>query len=113
MKDLSREEKLERRIYLLEEASENKKWKRTKITFFVLSAVVYLIVFMNNGMNSIQDFLLWIVGAPLCAGFIMFISCLVLLYMTIGAVQENEEINRLKGELDAIRIMKYEKWDKE
>lgn len=113
MKDLSKEENLERRIYLLEEASENKKWKRTKITFFVLSAVVYFIFIMSDRMNSLADFLGWIIVAPICAGFVMFISCLVMAYMITGATRENEEINRLKGELNAIRSMKYEKWNKE
>lgn len=113
MRNLSREEELERRIYLLEEASDNKKWKRTKITLFVLSAVVYLEFLKSDRMNSLLEFLAGVIIAPICAGVIMFISCLVLLYMTIGSVQENEEINLLKGELNAIRAMKYEKWNKE
>jgi hypothetical protein len=111
MRDLSREEELERKIYLLEEASDNKKWERTKRTFFVLSAVVYFTFFMSDRMNGLLDFLAGVIIAPICAGFIMFISCLVLLYMETGSVQENKEINLLKGELNAIRAMKYEKME--
>lgn len=113
MSDLSREEELERRIYLLEEASDNKKWERTKRTFFVLSAVVYFIFFITGRMNSLLDFLGWIILAPICAGILMFISAIILIYMVNGAAQENKEIARLKGELYAIQSMKYEKWNKE
>ena len=113
MRNLSREEELERQIYHLEEASEDKKWMRTKRTFFVLSAVVYFSFLMSDRMNSLLEFLAGVIVAPICAGFIMFISCLVDLYIIAGAVQENKEINLLKGELNAIRAMKYEKWNKE
>lgn len=108
MKDLSKEENLERRIYLLEEASENKKWKRTKITFFVLSAVVYFIFIMSDRMNSLADVLGWIIVAPICAGFIMFVSVLVTAYMSSGATLEIKEIAKLQGELNAIKFGKTE-----
>lgn len=113
MKDSSREEELERRIYLLDKAVDDEKWKRTKTTFFVLSAVVYFIAFMCEGMDSALDCLMWIVAAPICAGFIMFVSVAVTAYMSIGAIQGVEKIAKLQGELDAIRSMKYEKWNKE
>lgn len=113
MKELSREEELERRIYLLEEASDNKKWKRTKITLFVLSAVVYLEFLRSDRMNSLLEFLAGIIIAPICAGILMFISAIILIYMVNGAAQENKEIARLKGELYAIQSMRYEKWNKE
>jgi hypothetical protein len=113
MRNLSREEDLERRIYLLDKAVDDEKWKRTKTTFFVLSAVVYFTVLMSERMSSALDFLLWIVLAPICAGFIMFVSVAVTAYMSIGAIQGVEKIAKLQGELDAIRAMKYEKLDKE
>ena len=108
MRDLSREEKLSQRIYQLEEASEDDKWRRTKTTFFVLSAAVYLIAFMCDGMNCLQDYLLWILAAPISAGFIMFISFSVTFYMFAGAIGSVEQIARLQGELDAIKRGDYE-----
>ena len=113
MKDLSREEELERRIYLLDKAVDDEKWKRTKTTFFVLSAVVYFIAIMSDRMECLQDFLGWIIIAPILAGVVMFVSVAVTAYMSIGAIQGVEKIAKLQGELDAIRAMKYEKWNKE
>ena len=109
MRDLSREEELERRIYILDKDSDKDKWKRTKTTFFVLSAVVYFIFIMSDRMNSLLDFLGGIVVAPICAGFIMFISLCVTAYMSVGAIQSVEKIAKLQGELDAIRSMKFDK----
>jgi hypothetical protein len=108
MRDLLREEELERRIYLLDKASDEDKWKRTKTTFFVLSAVVYFIFLLSDRMNSLLDFLGGFIIAPICAGFIMFISFCVTAYMSIGAIQSVEKIAKLQGELDAIRFMKFD-----
>lgn len=113
MRNLSREEELERRIYLLDKAVDDDKWKRTKTTFFVLSAAIYCIAFMSDRMECLQDFLGWIIIAPILAGVVMFVSVGVTMYMTTGAIQGVEKIAKLQGELDAIRSMKYEKWNKE
>jgi hypothetical protein len=113
MRDLSREEKLERQIYLLDKALDDEKWKRTKITFFVLSAIVFSVILIYGEINSWQDFLMCIFAAPISAGFIMFVSLLVTAYMSIGTIQGVENIAKLQGELDAIRSMKYENRNKE
>lgn len=106
MKDLSREEELRQQIHRLQDVNENKKWMRVKKTFFVLSPTVYLIAFMTDSMNSIQDYLEWIVVAPIFAGLIMFASVLISLYITNGAMQDEKHIARLQGELDAIQSMR-------
>mgnify|MGYP003289256339 CR=1 FL=1 len=108
MRELSREEELERQIYLLDKAVDDEKWKRTKKTFFVLSAVIYFIALMSDRMECLQDFLGWIITAPILAGVVMFISVCVTMYMNIGAIQGVERIAKLQGELKAIKFGKIE-----
>lgn len=103
MKELSREEKLRQQIYNFERIADDKKWRRVKKTFFVLSVVVYIAVFFLDGMNSIQDYLGWIIAAPISAGLIIFISTLVTLYITTGAMNDEKYLARLQGQLDAIQ----------
>ena len=103
MKDLSREEELRQQIHRLQDINENRKWMRTKKTLFVLSATVYLAAFMTDSMNSIQDYLVWIVCAPVAAVFIMFVSVMVTLYIFSGALSDEKYVARLQGELDAIQ----------
>ncbi len=101
-----REEKLKQQIAHLERINETKKGKRIRNTFFVLSAVVYFIAFVCDGMNSAQDYLLWILAAPVSAGILMFVSSLVMLYVISGAMNDEKYIARLKGELDAIQSIR-------
>ena len=106
MKDLSREEELIQQIHRLQDANENRKWMRTKKTLFVLSAVVYLAAFMTDSMNSIQDYLVWIVCAPVAAALIIFMSVMVTLYISSGALSDEKHVARLQGELNAIQSTK-------
>ena len=114
MKELSKEERLNQRIAELEQLIEmkcdeysNKKWLRVKRTLFILSGVVYLIVFILDGMNSIQDYLGWLISALTIAGFIMFISYLVMHYITANSMREEIEIAKMIGELNAVKSEKY------
>lgn len=108
MRDLSKkEEELRQRIYRLENSINDNKWKRVKKTFFILSAIVYVTIFVCNGMNCVQEFLWWILVAPIFAGILMFISVLVTLYIADGAMKDEKAIARLQGELDAIQSMKF------
>ena len=108
MKDLSKEEILRQQISIMEDACEKRKWERVKKTFFVLSGVVYLIAFMCDGMKDIKNYLLWLLGAPIVAGFIMFISLIVLLYIIIGADEDNKAIAKLKARLNTNEFDEYE-----
>ena len=108
MKDLSREEKLEQEILKMAHECDDKKWLRVKRTFFVLSGVVYLTVFMCGGMNDIRDYLGWLISAPIMAGFIMFISYGILFYIIDGSMKEEKAIAKKIGELNALKFSKYE-----
>lgn len=96
-----REELLRQLISRAEDACEKRKEKRVLRTFLVLSGVVYLAAFTWGEMNSIKDYLLWLVGAPLLAGLIIFGSALVLLYIHHGAMEDAKYIASLNGELNA------------
>lgn len=96
-----REKLLRQLISRAEDASEKKQWVRVKKTFFILSGVVYLVAFAWDGMNSIKDYLLWLIGAPVLAGLIIFGSVLVLLYIINGAMEDAKYIASLNGELNA------------
>lgn len=108
MKDLSRVEKLEQQIYRMAEEYGERKWKRIKRTFFVLTIVVYLIVLFNDGMNCVQDYLQWILAAPFAAGMIMFVSYAVWYYCISNSLEEEKAIAKKIGELEAIKFSKYE-----
>lgn len=102
MKDLSREEELRKQISRLEDACEKKKWLRVRNTFLVLSGVIYLVAFAWGEMSDIKEYLSWLVGAPIIAGLIMFVSMMVLLYIIGGALEDERVIAMLKGKLNAI-----------
>lgn len=108
MKDLTREEKLEQQILEMADACGEKKWLRVKKTFFVISGIVYLILFMCGAMKDIKDYLGWLIAAPIMSGFVMFISSMVLLYITSGAMEDEKAIAKKIGELEAIKFSKYE-----
>lgn len=116
MKDLSREERIDREIVRLEQLIAKKDYdfdkeqgKRIKRTFFVASAVIYLIAFMNDAMNHWKDFLEWILVAPMMSGAIMFVSFGVCFYIMNGAIRRVETIAKLEGELNALKFSKYDK----
>ena len=96
-----REKLLRDLISRAENASEKKQWVRVKKTFFVLSGVVYFIVFVCDEMNSLVDYLGWLVAAPFMAGLIMYGSVLVTAYIHHGALEDAKFIASLNGELNA------------
>jgi hypothetical protein len=113
MKDLSREEKLEQEILKMADECEDKKWMRVKRTFFILSAVIYLMELyfvLKGGISEISiEAICGLLFAPLFgAGFIMFISSMVLLYITTGSMNDEKAIAKKMGELNAIKFSKYE-----
>ena len=93
------EARLQKEISKLEQIFEKNKWKRTKTTLFILSGVVYIAAFALGEMNSIVEYLGWLVAAPIFAGLIMFASILITLYISSGAMSEAKIIARLEGEL--------------
>ena len=96
-----REELLRQIISKAKDACEKKKQKRVIKTFLVLSGVVYFVAFAWDAMNSMKEYLGWLVAAPFCAGLIMFGSALVLLYIHSGAMEDEKYIASLEGELNA------------
>lgn len=112
---LEREEKtkrhisdLERLIYEKDDAFDREQGKRVKITFLVLSGIIYLVAFMSDKTSG-TDYLRWILAAPIMAGLIMFVSYGVWAYIIHGALKRAETIAGLKGELIAIKLSKYDK----
>lgn len=108
-----REELLRQLISRAEATSEKRKGKRVLRTFLVFSGVVYLAAFAFGEMDSIKDYLAWLVVAPIFAGLIMFGSALLLLYIFHGALEDAKYIASLNGELNAtgrfIRLINKEK----
>ena len=107
MKDLSIEEKLRQIISEKEDIFDEEQWKRCKITFFVLSGVIYCIALVGDIINSTAGIFLWLVIAPFIAVAVMYISFMILVYITNGIVQRVETIARLQGRLDEIEFNKY------
>lgn len=114
MKDLSREEKIEQHISRLEKRilelkidCRKNKWLRTKLTFFILSGVVYIIALEEHIINSMLGFLGWLIFAPLIAIGVMLISYLVLAYIINGVKEDMFTIGEMVGRLDAIKLSKY------
>jgi hypothetical protein len=103
MMDLSGEEaRLRQEIERLDNLFEKKKGKRVLRTFLVFSGVVYLVAQYFGAMSSIKDYLIWLVGAPIFAGLIMFGAMLLLLYIWGGALEDAKYLSNLKGQLQAI-----------
>jgi hypothetical protein len=103
MMDLSGEEaRLRQEIERLDNLFEKKKGKRVLRTFFVFSGVIYLVALCFGAMSNMKDYLLWLVGAPIFAGLIMFAATLLLLYVSSGAIEDAKIIARLEGQLSAI-----------
>lgn len=111
MKDLAREEriaKLEKLICEKDDAFDREQGKRVKITFWVLSGIIYLVAFMSDKTSG-TDYLRWIIAAPIMSGLIMVVSYGVWAYVIHGALKRAETIAKLEGELIAIKLSKYNK----
>ena len=102
MKDLSREEELRQQIWRLRDAYDKKKWVRIRRTFFALSGVLYVLTFYYSEIGDIKEFFYWLIGVPMLAGFIMFISMGILFYCITESFEEEKTIARLVGRLEGI-----------
>ena len=114
MKELSKEErtnqhisKLEKRISELTVDCRKNKWLRTKITFFVLSGLVYVIA--TPFCNSILWILGWLIFAPITSIGVMFISYVVLAYIIDGVKKDMFAIGEMVGRKTAIELSKLNK----
>ena len=123
MKELSREEEIERLEQLIarkDDEFDKEQGKRVKRTFFVICGAIYAMLLhlaLENGIN-ISDidvegvFFVLIsltVGVAFAAGLIMFVAFGVIYYIMNGAMKRAETIAKLKGELYAIKFSKYNK----
>lgn len=116
MKDLSKEErteqhiaKLEKRISELSNDCRKNKWLRTKLTFFVLSGLVYVIALGAEIISGTVGLLSWLIFAPLIAIGVMFISYMVLAYIINGVTKDMFAIGEMEGRLVAIKLSKLNK----
>jgi hypothetical protein len=96
-----REELLRQIISKAKDTCEKKKQNRAIRTFLVFSGVVYLAAQYFGAMSNIKDYLIWMFGAPIFAGLIMFGAMLLLLYIHNGAMEDEKYIASLEGELNA------------
>lgn len=116
MKDLSREEQIEQHIARLDKRisemavdCRKEKWLRTKITFFILSPLVYFIALaIANGLDIKFNLLGWLFFSPLIAIGVMLISYLVLGYIFDGVMKDKFAIGELIGRQDAIKLSKHD-----
>lgn len=113
MKKISKAENLEHEIFKMAEDCDNKKWSRVKKTFFIISAIMYLIevyFIIKFGINNIDIFdILGFLSAPfVVAGFVIFISYGVLFYIINGAMESEKALAKKMGELNAIKLMEQE-----
>ena len=113
MKDLSREErtkqhisKLEKRISEMLEEGRKNKWLRIRVTFYVLSVVVFLIVSDGDIIKSTIGFLGWLIFAPLIAIGVMAISYVILSYTLKGVIKDAFAIGQIVGRKDALELSK-------
>ena len=98
---------IERQAFEKAEIYGERKWMRVKRTFLVLSAIIYVGAFVLDAMNSLSDFLVWILVAPVMAGMLIAISLAVLSYIVIESTKEEKELARMQGKIDAINLMKW------
>lgn len=104
-----REEEIEKRMCEKAEIYDERKWVRVKRTFLVLSAIIYVGAFALDAMDSLRDFLVWILVAPVMAGMLIAIAFAVVSYIVIESMKEEKELARLQGKIDAIKLSKYDK----
>ena len=114
MQDLLKEEKLEQHISRLEkriseltdDCKKNKRL-RIKLTFFILSGLVYVIAMPF--CDSILWLFVWLIVAPIIAVVIMTIAYVVLAYIINGVIKDMFAIGEMVGRKDAIELSKLNK----
>lgn len=111
MKDLSKEErtkqhilKLEERISDMLEEGRKHKWLRIRITFYILSIVIFFIVIDGDIINSTLELLSWFFFAPLIAIGVMAISYVILAYTINGVIKDAFAIGQMVGRKDAVEL---------
>ena len=116
MNEISKEErtkqhilKLEKRISELAADCRKNKWVRTKITFSVLSVVVYFIALQGDIINSTAELFGWLIFAPLIAIGIMCVSYAILAYIIDGVKKDIFAIGEMTGRKDALELSKLNK----
>lgn len=101
--DLSEKEKLRHQLSKMKDECDKKKWSRVKRTFFVLTGILYIVLFacgISGEISDIKECLYLIVGVPAMAALVMFVSLLVLLYIVSGAMKDEKAIVKLESELN-------------
>jgi fatty acid desaturase len=109
MRDLSREEKLEKRISEMAQEGRKNKWMRIRITFYVLSALVYFIALSGDIISGTAGLLSWLIFSPLIAIGVMCISYLVLAFIINGVIKDMFAIGEMEGRKSEIKFSKYER----
>ena len=114
MEELSKEErleqhasKLEKRIAEMSKEGKKNKWLRIRLTFYILSGLVYLIALEADIISKTAMLLGWLIFAPLIAIGVMFISYLILAYILNGVIKDAFAIGKMVGRKDAIELSKY------
>lgn len=97
---------LENRISEMAEDFRKKRWLRIKITFCVVSVIVFALAFELDKINDIQGFLLWLVISPVLSILIMFIAYLILAYIIDGVKKDIFAIGEMSGMLSEIKYFK-------
>ena len=113
MGDLSREErtkqhisKIEKRILEMSKEGRKNKWLRIRLTFYVLSVVIFYIVSNGDLIKSTIGFLGWLIFAPLVAIGVMAISYVILAYILNGVIKDAFAIGQMAGRKDALELSK-------
>jgi nucleoside permease NupC len=116
MKDLPREERIEQHVSKLEKRisemikdGRKNKWQRIRLSFYILSPLVYYIALDGDIINGIAGLLGWLIIAPLIAIGIMCICYLVLGYTIDGVLKDAFAIGRMVGRKEAVELSKLNK----
>lgn len=116
MSDLSREERIEQHVSKLEKRisemikdGRKNKWQRIRLSFYVLSPLVYYIALSSGRISEIVGILGWLIIAPLIAIGIMCICYLVLRYTIDGVLKDAFAIGRMVGRKEAVELSKLNK----
>jgi hypothetical protein len=101
--------RLQKRFSEMEKEGKKNKWMRIRLTFYILSGLVYLIALNGYEVSKISEMLGWLIIAPIIAIGIMCISYLVLAYIINGVINDTFAIGEIQGRLSAIVISKLNK----
>ena len=111
MRNLAREAELERRILKMAEEHGERKWRRIKRTFLVLSGGIYLLALylgLKSGIVDIKYLLTWLCASPILAGFIFLMALGVLYHILDNTVKERIVIAKLEGQLLQMKSIENE-----